>query len=157
MGIDLPIKKCMLESPVVLWLGNVGPDGYCDVIRASGLMLHEAESRITVYVADRYVGPLRENIRRGIRELSLLITCIESYASYQFKGDFVSIHAASPQEEAETRHFVERFIEVSTRQGLHGEEIMRTFGTGPQTAITLQIREIFDQTPKPGTGNKISH
>jgi len=154
MTVPEHIINYIANEPLVFWAGNIGSHGFCDIIRSAGVTIHEGGAHLTFFITTPYSSHLLKNLHYG-EEVSLLITSVASFESYQFKGEFLSSHSATDAEEKQTICFTERILKVLKAQGIN-TDVLIPFIHGPKTAINFKIRVIFEQTPKQGTGKIIS-
>lgn len=155
MKIPDHIIRFINLEPLVLWAGNIGPEGFCSFVRSAGLSIPEDEDdHLTFYLTKTYASELLKNLPAGI-ELSLLVTSLANFESYQFKGELVSNHGASETEEKQIQPIIARALGALEAQGMNAN-ILPAFVNGPKLGIKLRLREIFDQTPKQGAGEIIS-
>ena len=155
MKIPDHIIRFINIEPLVLWAGNIGPEGFCSFVRSAGLSIpEENDDHLTFYLTKPYASELLKNLPEGI-ELSLLVTSLASFESYQFKGELVSNHTASETEEEQIRPIITRALNALEAQGMNSN-ILPPFINGPKLGIKLRLKEIFDQAPKQGAGKIIS-
>lgn len=154
MLITEHIRDFVCKETLVFWAGNIGHDGYCDMFRSAGLVIHEDRQHITIYLTDKYAAHIIHNLEHG-KQLSFLVASILSFESYQFKGLYLSSCQASQEDEKQISVYTEKILPTLKDLGLN-HLFIYPFINGSKTAITLSLLEIFEQTPKPGTGNAIS-
>jgi len=154
MLITEHIRDFIHNDTLVFWAGNIGTDGFCDVFRSAGLVIHPDGKHITIYLTDEYASKIIRNLEYG-NELSFLVASILTFESYQFKGNYLSSHPASGEEEKQIAFFTEKIIPALETQRL-ATFFIYPFVNGRKTAITIRVREIFEQTPKQGAGKAVS-
>jgi hypothetical protein len=122
---------------------------------AFGLSVEPESDQITVFVADAMVGPTLSNLEANGRA-SLLVGMTEAHEGYQLKGEFVSARPSTEAERtlqaAHQRRVIEHFRPMTDGMS---EAYYGRFPLHPSTALTIRIREAFDQTPGPNAGRRV--
>lgn len=124
-------------------------------VPAFGLSIDPDAEEITVFVADEMVGPTRANLEAN-RRASLLVGMTEAHEGFQLKGEFVSARPATEAERtlqaAHQRRVIEHFRPMTEGKS---EIFYGRFPLHPSTALTIRIREAYDQTPGPQAGKLV--
>ena len=86
--------------------------------------------------------------------MSVVIVDIFNAESYQFKGKFISLANVTAEEQVFVDDYLERFNEGGIALGLN-PNIVFNYPHTEMLGITMEVQEIFEQTPKKGTGQKM--
>jgi len=79
---------------------------------------------------------------------------VMSAESYQFKGKFINAAKANEEDMAFFDQYMTGFDDLVAALGLN-RGIVYTYPHSSMICITMEVQEIFEQTPKKGTGQKI--
>ena len=79
-----------------------------------------------------------------------------SHEAYQVKGNVTKIEPLSEEDRYASQEYCEKFIQATTEMGEPPENTRKIFGRAADTAITIELEQIFDQTPGPNAGKPIS-
>ena len=86
--------------------------------------------------------------------IALTTTRADNFESYQFKGNFVKLTECSEQDNQTIQTYLHGFNEAVVALGL-GDRLVYNYPHTTPYALLMEVKEIFEQTPKPGTGNKL--
>ena len=118
--------------------------------------LAEDDNKITFLVHQSEFEEHKANLEENGR-LALTFTSVPSHESYQIKGRYSGVKEASNviKQSAAAKFLV--FMDVLKSIGYPGDLVdkMNHYALEPSVVVELEIQEIFEQTPKPGTGKKI--
>jgi hypothetical protein len=114
-------------------------------------------SRLSFQVARPFEARLLQNVAECPR-IALTVEWIGPHETYQFKGDFAGTRSPGPADRAAFESGRARFVrdvqEIEKRHKFTAEELMRYLGE-PALVVTLEVQEIFLQTPGPGAGRRL--
>jgi hypothetical protein len=126
-----------------------------EMTRVFGYSLDEPAGILTVLVYKGDSAKLLACLSQT-KKLTVVNSDPMSFKTLQIKGDFLSHSDASPEEiNLIKNEFGNRRTEVFTMFGLPAS-IGDNLNSLPALSIKMQCKEIFDQTPRLNTGNKIS-
>ena len=102
----------------------------------------------------------QKHLIESLQDNGQLAVTVEKYPeneTYQFKGRYLS-HRPAVQSDVElVQRIREGFIEaVLPVAGELAESALRSFIQRPVLAVDMDLREIYEQTPGPGAGARIS-
>lgn len=155
MYISDKIKKVTTSSDFVFWTAKVGKDGVCDMARVSGFIVDEDNERVTFFIPESFFKHIRSNLLPGLN-ISLLMVSVKNFESYQIKGNYISHKNSSEENIDYCRLKVLKAIDIVNEMGMNGQGIFGYLLELPSIAVTFQCRECYLQTPKPGTGTKLT-
>lgn len=144
----------ILSEPSAFWVANVSENNVPDVVRCAGLApvtdLHE----LTIYISEKFGRKFFKNLRSG-SWISFSATSVPTFESFQYKGIFQSIRPCTREEEEKQRRYYEDFTALTADFGFVKDLLFRCYFHVPAFAVTFRVQEIFDQTPRKGTGQKV--
>jgi hypothetical protein len=137
------------------FLSSVNSDKRSEMTRVFGYSFDESTGivKILIYKGDsaKLLACLSQT-----KKMAFVASDPMSFKTIQMKGDLLSYSDASPEEtNLITGIFNTKRKEVFTMFGLP-ETIGDNWNILPALSIKMQCNEIYDQTPRINTGNKIS-
>ena len=86
--------------------------------------------------------------------IALTTTRADNFESYQFKGKFVKLTECSDEDNQTIQAYLHGFNDAVVALGLQ-DGLVYNYPHSNTYALVMEVKEIFEQTPKPGTGNKL--
>jgi hypothetical protein len=83
-----------------------------------------------------------------------LVLAKMSFECYQFKGTCVSLKKGTEEEVVIVEKYMVDFNDVVVSIGVE-DGVVYNFPRASMYSVLMEVQEIFDQTPKRGTGNKV--
>lgn len=122
-----------------------------------GAYVAETRQRLTVYVLASRAEPTLANLQQNGR-MAVLVGGIGTHTSFQFKGRFVSVRPSAERDYAIQDIGWDKLMSYVDQ--LPSADVLRSQIQGwerrPTLAIEMEIDEVFDQAPRPGTGNRLA-
>ncbi len=144
----------ILANPCFGFVGTVNKSNQPVMTRFFGFKYENPLSSFTAYTfkkdAFRLVDCLTEEIK-----LSVAVTNALDFKTLQFKGSYLNHYDAPENELVYPRICNEKQVEIMAMFGI-SKEVFAKWNYAPSVAVVMNVNEIFDQTPKVGTGNKIN-
>ncbi|HWJ30474.1 MAG TPA: pyridoxamine 5'-phosphate oxidase family protein [Flavisolibacter sp.] len=147
----------ILNQPNIFWAAVCDENNVPDVARVAGLAPVEDISTITFYMSEAFGKNLLVTIKAN-PHVTLLVTCMNTFESYQYKGIYRSMRPCTKEEEEGQRWHLNGFIDNLHTIGIPPEEtakISRLNFQQPSHAVTFHVQQIFMQTPQKGAGKII--
>jgi hypothetical protein len=145
----------MIESHTTsIWLCNRNDRLVPDIVRLMSARVEPDGTHVLAYVPGPSGSGVLANLAVAPR-LTLLVAHIYTYEAYQVKGTYTGHRACTPEEVEYQRAYVDRFAEGLVQQQLPREHIITAYFRQPSFAVRLRVEEVFEQTPRKGTGERI--
>ena len=148
------IKKIPQQSDFVFWAGSVGEKNVCELTRVSGFMIEEDNEHITFFLPKGLFAIIEPTLKTGSK-ISFLMASILNFESYQVKGVYKSHQLCTEESVDYYRLKVLKIIDILSGMGLDGNSVFGFLLDQPSVAVTIHCNEMYEQTPKPGTGGKL--
>ena len=143
-------------AEVAVWIANCDNQSRPDIARPTGVVKGEADDELIIFLPQRNAETILTNIEHNDR-LALFGSRVTTFESYQFKGRCVMQRLANDEEVNYQRRLIAAFADcLSEIFSLPAAKVIDAYYSRPIIALTLRVEEIFDQTPRKGTGNRIS-
>lgn len=143
-----------LKGPVIINFSSRNIDLRPTFSRTVGLIVSDDRKNITFYVHESFSKDLLKNLNENGR-IALLAGTHPSHETYQFKGSFVSSRDTNDNDIEVQENFRKLVVAHFSQFGVP-ENFFINMPSSPGLAITFEVQDIFDQTPGPGAGKKIT-
>jgi hypothetical protein len=144
--------KSFISLPGGMGLGTRDANLTPDFARVLGAMAVD-DFHIKLFIDElsstRSLANMRDN-----QWIAFVIVDIMSAESYQFKGKFISAVKANEQDMIFFDQYMKGFDDLVDNIGLN-RGLIYDYPHTSMICITMEVQEIFEQTPKKGTGQKI--
>ena len=110
------------------------------------------ENHIRFYFDTPTAGRTFDNINNN--QFVSLVTCSDTFESYQFKGKSLGFREATEEENQEVATYLQKFHDLMLVFGLM-TGFVYAYPHSKMSTILMEVEEVFEQTPKIGTGQKI--
>jgi hypothetical protein len=147
----------ILNEPNIFWAAVCGGDHRPEVARVAGLAPVDDLSKITFYMSEAFGKSLLHTVKH-YPHITLLVICMHTFESYQYKGLYQSMRPCTQEEEKRQRWHLDGFIDSLHTIGISPSEttkISKLYFQQPSHAVTFSVQQIFVQTPQKGAGKMI--
>jgi hypothetical protein len=144
-----------VEGGKSIVLGTVGHDGLPQGSRAWGASVMDPEAmRVRLLVCTDDVDTMA-NLRPGAA-IAITVSDVRTLLSLQLKGHVLGVQAASADDLDRRRRYLDEFLwEIHDTDGDALDKLER-WADRPIAACLLEVDELFDQTPGPAAGTRVS-
>jgi hypothetical protein len=137
------------------WVANTSKDLVPELARANGVVVEDDRMHLTFFIPERYGKTFLSNCEINSR-VSFLVAAIFTLESYQIKGKYISHKSCSEKEINLQEEYLVKLSTVLKELQLQGEKFLKSLDVQPSIAYTMSVEEIFLQTPKTGTGFRLT-
>ena len=138
-----------------IWLGSCSSDYIPDMVRLSGARVAEDKLHLNLYVPQLYTHTFFKNVQENAK-ISFLCSSTLSFEAYQIKGLYLDWRPCTSEEVDYQQQYLNGFAKNLEDFGLRSGFNFVNYYKEPGIAIRMRSEEMYEQTPKSGTGNKIS-
>lgn len=136
------------------YLASLNEKQLCDVCRSNGVYLVNQEYLRIIYMHDLSPRVL-QNLQAN-PQLTVTIVSAYTFECYQFKGKYISHEEMSIKDEKFKDTYLKGMVEVIGELGFNMEKVLNEkYVKLAAKTIIMKVEEIFNQTPKKGTGNLV--
>ena len=143
-----------LKGPKSSYTGTRDKDYRCEIVRVMGVISTGHDS-IKFFIAEESGARTLDNLRSN-KIVTLSTTNIFTSESFQMKGRLINFRPATEEENTFIKDYVTSFDETASKLGFPPGMISNKMPHQPAVAIEFVVDQIFDQTPKIGTGKLVS-
>lgn len=136
------------------YIASLNSSGYCDMTRTCGIYpVNEDHLKII------FMSGLSTNLIRNLADnpkISLNGISAYTFESYQIKGSYISHENLSADDIMVKENYLKGMLELIAEMKFGiDEKSLDKYCQSEATAIIMKVEEIYEQTPKQGTGEKI--
>ncbi len=143
-----------LKQPLSFWLATASLENVPEAIKCTGIRFDPETDTFTCFAPRKFsetgIMHLAEN-----PVLSLVGVDLYSYEGYQYKGPYISRRECSEEEVAFQLSYLNEFTDILHSFGYSGPGYYKAYMHPPFVAFTFQVAQVFDQSPKNGTGGEL--
>ena len=152
IGADV---AAFIEGPLMILASTRDSAGRAYIARGSGVRFDRATGRFDVLV-NASLWP--EVVAHAVQGEPVAVTLVRpnDYRAYQVKGWIKDVAAASEDEQARGRAYVERMFEVMGELGVNRVQLSHTLTDWDLVCISFVPTDLFVQTPGPGAGARLA-
>jgi Pyridoxamine 5'-phosphate oxidase len=143
-----------MESGVSSFVGTADEHAQPEAMRALGVRVAPGLERVRVFLPEVLAGRTLANLQVNPR-LSLTTARVLDHKTLQLKGDVTSLRPADARDRAHIETYLWSFAEQLFVIGLP-RSLLDRVRWWPAVVVEFSISDIFEQTPGPGTGARLS-
>jgi hypothetical protein len=145
----------LVGNPVAaIWASNCNEQLEPELVRLLGAQAEADKEHLLLYVPLKFGKNLIHNFA-ATDKLTFLLASLLTFESYQLKGSYLSHRACTPAEVKYQKAYFQGLGVAMERLGLPKEKALDAYYHQPSVAVRLQVMEVYEQTPKAGTGEKV--
>lgn len=110
------------------------------------------DNHIVVFFDGPTAGRTIQNLQQN--QMVSVVACSFSFESYQFKGKSIRWSEATEEENGLVEEYLKKFNDSMEVFGL-GENFVYKYPHSKMMALLMEVTDVFEQTPKIGTGQKV--
>ncbi|MES2628538.1 MAG: hypothetical protein V4616_06165 [Bacteroidota bacterium] len=148
------LQRLAQSCECAIWLSNSDAELRPDIVRLLGSRIDPAEQTISVFAPLNISAGILRNLHQN-QQLSYMMASLATLESFQIKGTYISHETCSEEEVAFQQAYIDGFIAFANRLGFDASPSYGIYFHQPSIKITLSIGEIYEQTPRNGTGKKL--
>ncbi len=144
-----------LRQPLSFWLATAALDNTPEVIKCTGILFQPETDTFTCFAPLKFC-------RTGFRHLeenpvmALVGVELYTYEGYQYKGPYISHRECSPGEVSFQLAYMKQLTDILHSFGYSGPGYYKAYVHHPFVAFTFRATQVFDQSPKSGTGGELA-
>jgi len=155
MNIPEKLVTFVTGAEVAVWTATSDTQRMPDVARPTGVVKGDSDDELIIYLPRKNADKMLVNLEQN-DQLALMCTHIATLESYQFKGCCTAHWPANDEEIKSQKLLMEAFAEfLSQIYDFPTEMVISAYYSVPIVALSLRVEQIFEQTPKKGTGTPI--
>lgn len=153
MQIPHHVKKIMELTHTFGWLAGVNDQLRCEYCRTCGTWITD-DGYLTVIITPSMAESLVDTLNTNLNVACTIVNAL-TMESYQLKGTYLENRPLSTEEEDLKEAYMQGMHGVLFDMGFAYGDSFRKYADMEGIAVTLKINEIFEQTPKQGSGGNL--
>ena len=149
------IKVIPQKNEFLYWTACVANNSMADLTRVSAFVIEEDNEHITFFLPTELYKTLDPFLKTGSK-MSFLMASIMDLESYQLKGVYVKHQQGTEENSNFLREKVLNIVDVLGGMGMDGKKLFNYLLGTPIVAVTMKVDEMYEQTPKPNTGERLN-
>jgi hypothetical protein len=137
-----------------VWLSCCKEDKLPMIARLSSISVIDGDT-ICCYIPAKFAGELLPGLVKD-SPVSVMAACTETFDSYQVKGFIESVDKISPELIEGQKNIIDLFGKALVRQGFSAQSLYDAYVDNDFVRVVIKVKDVFEQTPKNGTGTKIN-
>ncbi len=146
--------KGVLNAPCYGFVAAINQSNQPVVTRFFGFKYDDPLTTLTLYTFKKDAQHVVDQLSNGVK-LAATTSNAMDYNTIQFKGTYLRHYDVPNEEMKYARQCNAKQVKIMEMFGI-SKEIWGNWSFEPSVAISINIEELFDQTPKLNTGNKIN-
>jgi len=147
------IEKMLELTQTFGWLVGVDDKLESHLCRTCGVKKIDDEYLI-ILITPSLAEHLVETIQKHPKIVFTVVDA-NTFESYQFKGKYIENRSLDAEEENMKQRFMLGIKEVLSDMGFEYDGQFNQYADLEGWAVKMKVEEIYEQTPKPGTGKKL--
>jgi hypothetical protein len=144
--------KSFIAGPCGMGMGTRDTNLIPDFTRVLGAVAID-ENHVKFFIDEPTSSITLANMQDN-QWIALVMVDVLNAECYQLKGKFISSVPCNDQDMTIFENYMKKFDDIASSIGIsHG--LVYTYPHSSMLSITMEVEEIFEQTPKKGTGQKI--
>jgi hypothetical protein len=145
----------LIENPVAaLWVCNCNELLEPELARLLGCQVGSDKEFLTFYLPTLLGKKVIQNFS-STDKLSFLLAHVQTNESYQLKGTYCWHRPCTVEEVSFQDAYMRGFSTAIEAQGFSRSVVYKAYFNQPSVAVHMQVQEVYEQTPKIGTGKKV--
>jgi hypothetical protein len=144
-----------LKKPLSFWLATASLKNIPEPVKCTGIKFDPANDVFTCFAPLKFMTNAFSHLKEN-PIIALVGVDVHSYEGYQYKGHYLSQRECTVEEVDFQNRYMKEFTDILETFGYSGRKIYDSYLHPPFVAINFQVTQIFDQSPKTGTGEQIA-
>ena len=148
------IEKMLKLTHTFGWLVGVDDKLQSHLCRTCGVKKFDDEHLI-ILITPSLAEHLIETIQKHPKIVFTIVNAF-TFESYQFKGKYIESRSLNNEEESIKQRFMQGIKSVLSDMGFEYNGSFKQYADLEGWAVKMKVEEIYEQTPKPGTGKRLT-
>lgn len=143
-----------LKLPLSFWLATVGEEHIAEPVKCTGVRFAASEEVFTCFLPEKFMKNAYRHLESNL-SVSLVGVELHTYEGYQYKGDYLSHRPCNEEEVLYQTAYMHEFTDTLAKFGFSSDRMFNAYFHPPFIALDFRVRQVFDQSPRIGTGGEI--
>jgi len=143
-----------LKQPLSFWLATANLANVPEPVKCTGISFDPSTDTFECFVPSKFTKKAFDDLKEN-PILALVGVELHTYEGYQYKGPYLSSRDCTAEEVEHSYTHMKAFSEILDTFGYSGKGFFKAYVHPPFVAISFRAEQVFDQSPKVGTGGEI--
>ena len=143
-----------LKQPLSLWLATASADNIPEPIKCTGIVFDPSTDIFTCFAPLKFAKTGFKHLESN-PTLALVGVELHTFEGYQYKGPYITHRDCTPEEVEFQLGYLQEFTTLLGTFGYSTPGFYGAYFHPPFVALTFQATQVFDQSPRNGTGGEL--
>lgn len=143
-----------LKLPLSFWIATTDNNNVPEPVKCTGVKFDAATELFTCFVPLTFAKKALDKITTD-SIIALVGVELHTFEGYQYKGPYRSHRSCTEEEVAFQTGYMKELTEILQSFGYSAAGFTEAYFRPPFVAVTFHVQQVFDQSPKVGTGGEI--
>lgn len=143
-----------LKQPLSFWIATTNLDNVPEPAKCTGVLFDPESDTFTCFVPSKFTEKIFKDLEVN-PVMALVGVELNTYEGYQYKGQYLSSRKCTAEEVDFQYKYMKEFTDILDSFGYSGPGYLKAYIHPPFLALTFRATQVFDQSPKVGTGGEI--
>lgn len=143
-----------LKQPLSFWLATASVDNIPEPIKCTGIAFEPSTEIFTCFAPLKFVHTGLKQLQQN-PIVALVGVELHTFEGYQYKGPYLSHRDCTPEEVEFQLGYLKEFTTLLGTFGYSTPGFYGAYYHPPFVAIMFKAMQVFDQSPKNGTGGEL--
>ena len=143
-----------LKQPLSFWIATTNLENVPEPAKCTGVSFDPATDTFTCFVPLKFTEKTFKDLEEN-PAISLVGVELHTYEGYQYKGQYISRRDCTRDEIEYQYKYMKEFTDILQSFGYSAAGYLKAYIHPPFVALTFKVTQVFDQSPKVGTGGEI--
>ena len=143
-----------LKQPLSFWIATTNLDNIPEPAKCTGVFFDPASDTFTCFVPKKFTDKTFKDLEEN-PTMALVGVELHTYEGYQYKGQYISQRECTREEIEYQYKYMKEFTDILESFGYSSAGYLKAYIRPPFVALMFKVTQVFDQSPKVGTGGEI--
>jgi len=143
-----------LKQPLSLWIATTNLENVPEPAKCTGISFDPETDTFTCFVPSKFTEKTFQDLKEN-PIMTLVGVELHTYEGYQYKGQYLFQRECTQEEIDYQYRYMKEFTDILDSFGYSGPGYLKAYIHPPFVALIFRATQVFDQSPKVGTGGEI--
>jgi hypothetical protein len=143
-----------LKQPLSFWIATTNLENIPEPAKCTGILFEPESDTFTCFVPSKFTEKILQDLKEN-PIMSLVGVELHTYEGYQYKGHYIAKRDCTQDEVDYQYRYMKEFTDILESFGYSGAGYLKAYIHPPFVALIFRVTQVFDQSPKVGTGGEI--
>jgi hypothetical protein len=143
-----------LKQPLSFWIATTNLENIPEPAKCTGVFFDPESDTFTCFVPQKFTHKTLKDLEEN-PTMALVGVELHTYEGYQYKGHYISRRECTREEIEYQYKYMKEFTDILESFGYSAAGYLKAYIHPPFVALLFKVTQVFDQSPKVGTGGEI--